>query len=61
MTPKALLKVFIKVEPGTVERWALDGDGKATFLDSANIERQHLNPAPSWDPSLQADDLLETL
>ena len=55
-----LLKGVHQVRPGTVERWALDGDGKATFLDSANIERQHLNPAPSWDPSHQADDLLET-
>lgn len=55
-----LLKGVHQVRPGTVERWALDEDGCATFLDRADIERQHLNPEPSWDPALQAESLLET-
>ena len=55
-----LLKGVHQVRPGTVERWALDHHGRATLLDRANIERQHLQPAASWNPKANADDLLES-
>jgi asparagine synthase (glutamine-hydrolysing) len=49
-----------QVRPGTVERWSLTSDGRAHLIDVADIERQHLDPALSWDPSQQAGDLLES-
>ncbi|MAH41619.1 MAG: asparagine synthase (glutamine-hydrolyzing) [Verrucomicrobiales bacterium] len=55
-----LLKGVHQVRPGTVERWSLDEHGQATLLDIANIERQHLNPMPTWDPEMNAGELLET-
>ena len=55
-----LLKGVHQVRPGTVERWTLDEHGQATLLDIANIERQQLNPMPTWDPEMNAGELLET-
>ena len=55
-----LLKGVHQVRPGTVERWSVNANGEATFLDSANIERQQLNPEPAWDPTSRAPQLLET-
>ena len=55
-----LLKGVHQVRPGTVERWSLNAAGEATLLDAANIERQTLAPAVSWDPVRNAPALLES-
>ena len=55
-----LLKGVHQVRPGTVERWSVDSTGRATLLDSADIERQQLQPASMWDPDRNAGELLET-
>jgi len=56
----SLLKGVRQVRPGTVERWSLDENGHAKRRDVADIERQHLDPAHTWDPTRQASDLLES-
>ncbi len=54
-----LLQDVRQVRPGTVERWGMV-DGRARRLDVAHIERQRLAPASSWNPEVQAADLLES-
>lgn len=55
-----LLKGVHQVRPGTVECWGLDADGHPVLQSTANIERQAIQPQASWDPSQQAEALLET-
>ena len=55
-----LLKGVHQVRPGTVERWGLNGDHQPVLLDVADIERQVLDPSPTWDPNANAADLLES-
>jgi asparagine synthase (glutamine-hydrolysing) len=55
-----LLEGVHQVRPGTVECWRLDDHGRPVLESTANVERQHLEPAESWDPSLEAGALLET-
>lgn len=49
-----------QVRPGTVEVWSLDEDGRAVMDSRADIERQRLAPATTWDPNLGASALLES-
>ena len=56
-----LLKGVHQVRPGTVECWTLDSNGHPLLEGAANIERQRLNPAATWDPDEQAQPLLNTL
>ena len=49
-----------QVRPGTVEVWSLDGNGRPVMDSRADIERQHLAPAASWNPDAGASDLLES-
>ncbi|MGB0152160.1 MAG: asparagine synthase (glutamine-hydrolyzing) [Candidatus Poseidoniaceae archaeon] len=49
-----------QVRPGTVEVWTLDEHGRALMTSRADIERQHLAPATSWDPHTEAPALLES-
>ena len=55
-----LLKGVVQVRPGTVETWEINAEGRAVRTGLANVERQQLNPAQSWDPKTQAPKLLET-
>ncbi len=55
-----LLKGVHQVRPGTVECWRLNLNGDAVLIDIADIERQELTPANTWDPAHQADELLES-
>ena len=55
-----LLKGVHQVRPGTVERWGLNQHHQPVLLDVADIERQLLDPSPTWDPNANAADLLES-
>ncbi|MGB1485583.1 MAG: asparagine synthase (glutamine-hydrolyzing) [Poseidonia sp.] len=55
-----LLKGVHQVRQGTVECWSIDEQGNAVHVDSANVERQALTPAASWNPKQRASALLET-
>ena len=46
--------------PGSVEVWSLDEFGKATLQSSSRFEQQIVQQAQSWDPDLQAQELLES-
>lgn len=55
-----LLKGVHHVRPGTVEVWSMNQQGEASCTGTAEIERQAMNPAASWDPSRQARPLLDS-
>ncbi|MGB2393293.1 MAG: asparagine synthetase B family protein, partial [Poseidonia sp.] len=55
-----LLKGVHQVRPGTVERWGLNQHHQPVLLDVADIERQVLDPSTTWDPNVNAADLLES-
>ena len=56
----SLLEGVIQVRPGSVEVWSLDKFGKATLQSNSRFEQQIVQPAQSWDPDLQAPELLES-
>ena len=56
----SLLEGVIQVRPGSVEVWSLDKFGKATLQSNSRFEQQIVQPAQSWDPDLQAQELLES-
>ena len=55
-----LLRGTRQVRPGTVEVWSLDDQGRAVMTSRADVERQRLDPAGTWDPHLGAPQLLES-
>ena len=55
-----LLKGVHQVRPGTVECWSLDEKGRAVLLATADIERQGLQPASTWNADTEAPVLLES-
>ena len=55
-----LLEGVTQVRPGSVEVWSLDEFGKATLESNSRFEQQIVQPAQSWDPDLQAPELLES-
>ena len=55
-----LLEGVTQVRPGSVEVWSLDKFGKATLESKSRFEQQIVQPAQSWDPDLQAPELLES-
>lgn len=55
-----LLADVHQVRPGTVECWSLDENGRPFLESTADIERQRLALTTSWDPSQNAESLLET-
>ena len=55
-----LLRGTRQVRPGTVEVWSLDDQGRAVMTSRADVERQRLDPAGTWDPHLGAPHLLES-
>ena len=55
-----LLRGTRHVRPGTVEVWTLNEEGRAVMVSRADIERQRLDPAASWDPHVGAPHLLES-
>ena len=55
-----LLKGVHHVRPGTVEVWSMNQQGEASCTGTAEIERQAMNPAASWEPSRQARPLLDS-
>ncbi len=55
-----LLKGVHHVRPGTVEVWSTNQHGEASCRGVAEIERQAMKPAKAWDPSHQAEPLLDS-
>lgn len=55
-----LLKGVHHVRPGTIEVWSTNERGEASCSGKAKIERQAMNPSKTWDPTHQAEPLLDS-
>ena len=55
-----LLDGVTQVRPGSVEVWRLDDSGNASLESKSRFEKQMVKPTQSWNPDLQASELLES-
>ncbi len=49
------------VAPGSVETWSLDSKGRAVLTGLYHFNKDTISPGKSWDPKIDADNLLQTL
>ncbi|MDP6326265.1 MAG: asparagine synthase (glutamine-hydrolyzing) [Candidatus Thalassarchaeaceae archaeon] len=50
-----------QVAPGTIETWGLDSEGRATLTGVATYSNDIVKPGDSWDSSVNAESLLDSL
>ncbi len=50
-----------QVAPGTIETWQLDENGNASLTGVASYTSEDFRSQEKWDPSLHAQDLLDSL
>ena len=56
-----LFEGVTQVEPGTIETWSLDSDGKAVLTGISKFSSEKISPNKNWDPISGSKKLLSSL
>ena len=56
-----LFEGVTQVEPGTIETWSLDSDGKAVLTGISKFSSEKISPDKNWDPISGSKKLLSSL
>jgi len=50
-----------QVEPGTIETWSLDSEGRAVLTGISKFSSEKISPSENWDPTSGSKILLDSL